>query len=155
MMVAGRRLLISFAVAVVLAGLFAVGLAMIGDGANVHVPSGHPFSPAEVTLPRCVDRDPIMVSDLADRPRATCDPTGIDLVFPDGYHMKIEPPLDSRSESSWANGVYGPTYSTLNVGIYGVCAAKRVGDNSKSWWWGRAEAVTFCQEGGKDAPTDH
>ena len=151
----GRRLLISCAVAVVLAGLFAVGLAMLVDGANLHLPSGHAFSPAEITLPPCVDRNPVMVSDLADQPRATCDPTGIELIFPDGHRTKVEAPLDSHSESSGGNGVYGPTYSTLNFGIYGVCAAKRSGDNTKSWWWGRAEAIKFCREDGKDAPTNY
>lgn len=150
-----QRLLTSFVIAVVLAGLFTLGLVMIGVGANLHLPSGHSFSPAETTLPRCADRDPIAVSDLADQPRATCDPAGIELIFPDGHRMTVGPPLDLPSESSSANGVDGPTYSTVNFGIYGVCAAKRAGDNTRSWWWGRAEAIKFCQQDGGDAPTVH
>lgn len=152
MSVVVRRLLISAAIAVVLAGLLAVGLAMIVAGANLQLPSRYSFSPAEIDLPKCADRTPIIVDDLANKPRSECDPTGIELILPDGHHMRVEPPLHSHAESS---GVAGPTYSTVNYGIYGVCVAKRAGDNTRSWWYGRAEAVKFCQEYGKDAPTNH
>jgi hypothetical protein len=68
--------------------------------------------------------------------------------------MAVGPPLGNYSESTWANGVDGPTYSVINFGIYGVCVAERSGDNTKSWWWGRAEAIKFWQTDGTDAPTN-
>jgi hypothetical protein len=138
-------------------GLLAVGLWMIGAG--LHLPSGGSFSTAEIDLPPCTDKGAIMVIDLAEQPRSTCDPTGNELILPDGHRMKVVSPLVTHAESSGgfdsAGSFEGATYSTVNLGIYGVCVAKRSADNTRSWWWGRAEAVEFCQEYGKDAPTNH
>lgn len=162
MTVVRKRLLISGVVALILAGMLAVGLTLMGPPpsltflAGLIVPRGHAFRPAETDLPPCVDRTPLLATALADQPRATCDPTGLDVVFPDGHRMTIGPPLGNQSESTFsAKSGEGPTYTNINFGIYGVCAAERSGDNKKSWWWGRTEAIRFCQEGGKDAPTNH
>jgi hypothetical protein len=161
MSVVMRRLLASVAVGLVLAGLLTVGLAMMGPPPSLKVlaglilPRGHAFKPAEIDLPPCVDRSPIVVSTLADQPRSTCDPTGIELVLPDGHRMTVGPPLATHAEETFGNAFDGPTYSTVSFGIYGVCVAERSGDNTKSWWWGRAEAIKFCQEGDTDAPTIH
>lgn len=148
-----RRLLVSAAIAAVLCVLLIASLATLTAG--LRLPSGHSFTPLETQLPQCADRNPIIVRDLSDQPRSTCDPTGVELILPDGHRMKVEPPLVSHAESSGAAGLNGPTYSTINFGIYGVCVAKRSADNKRSWWWGRHEAIKFCQEDGKDAPTNH
>lgn len=153
MSLATRRLLWFAGITVVLAGLLLAGLAMIGIPASFRS-TGYSFTSAEIDLPKCVDRSPIIVSELADQPRSTCDPTGVELVLPDGHRMMVQPPLSAYAESSGSNGDLGPTYSTVNFGIYGVCVAERSGDNRTSRWWGTAEAIRFCQEYGTDAPTN-
>lgn len=79
-----RRLLLASRIGAALAAVFVLGLALMGSGPGLALRSPHAFTPAEITLPPCTDRTPIDVTELAGRPRSTCDPTGIQLILPDG-----------------------------------------------------------------------
>lgn len=102
------------------------------------------LSGAELNVLPCEDRSPVNAADLGDSTRATCDLAGVEMVFPDGYAL-VAPQIMASSAEAPGDATSEPvstyTYSILNLGVYGLVAARGRNDGSASEWWGTRDGL--------------
>jgi hypothetical protein len=91
---------------------------------------------SEVTIPRCSPNPPIKATALSSQDRAQCDAEGAVIVFPDGMHAKAPQILGVRSESTQSPHSTSDTYTTYNLGIYGVVAVQVPRLGGQPYFWG-------------------
>lgn len=91
----------------------------------------------DLDIPRCSDRAPIHVEDLAAQVRQHCNPEGISLVYPDGFTVDIGGTGGPRETVIGTRVLYG----TDNYARFGVIAYMVTDHGKKVEWWGPKRAL--------------
>jgi hypothetical protein len=104
------------------------------------------LSPEEANLPPCSETSPISVESLDSVERATCNPEGADLVFPDGTILNMPGSGAGAYTRNIDDALVATTYSYSNVGIYGIVATQERAGCQDLKIWGPLEARDKLKE---------
>jgi hypothetical protein len=101
------------------------------------------------TVPPC-SSSPISAIQVEDLSQQTCDLTGYELIFPDGYRLKA-PPRGNLTSGQICHAKYTPNpsgqtvcsgeYYASNLGVWGVDAWYVSEDQKHTTYWGTPTAV--------------
>jgi hypothetical protein len=90
-------------------------------------------------LPACpVSSEPYSVTTLGNEPRAQCDLSGREILFPDGFTLAAPEIGSSRSAS---DGEHSATHTLFNFGTFGLVAAQTPEYSENTKWWGTKDGL--------------
>jgi hypothetical protein len=101
---------------------------------------------SETAIPRCSPNPSIDVTELGSKDRAQCDAAGAVVIFPDGMQTIAPDILGVNSRSTGSPHSTSDTYTTYNLGIYGVVAVQFPRLGGQPYFWGSPHGLKLIKK---------
>lgn len=101
---------------------------------------------SETAIPRCSPNPSIDVTELGSKDRAQCDAAEAVVIFPDGMQTIAPDILGVNSRSTGSPHSTSDTYTTYNLGIYGVVAVQVPRLGGQPYFWGSPHGLKLIKK---------